>query len=67
MSRERDLLELSLLYDTACGFLSAPTREHRIRHALLSVLGCAGARFAAFLKNTSGGVFESESLRGLDD
>jgi DNA-binding NtrC family response regulator len=45
-----DLLDLSILYDTARGFLGLRERDERLRYALLCLMGATGASTAMYLE-----------------
>jgi transcriptional regulator with GAF, ATPase, and Fis domain len=66
MNADHDLLDLSMLFDTARGFLAARAPEDRMRHALLSLVGALGARSAILLGRASEGVLVYRGARGTD-
>jgi DNA-binding NtrC family response regulator len=59
-----DLLDFSILYDAARGFLGLRTREERLRYALLSLVGASGAAFALHLER-AGGRLAIRGARGI--
>ncbi|MGH2570400.1 MAG: hypothetical protein ACRDGR_04200, partial [bacterium] len=52
MDREADLLDLSILYDAARGFVGLRRRTDLLRYALLSLMGASGSEFALYLRRT---------------
>jgi DNA-binding NtrC family response regulator len=63
----KDLLELSLLYDTARGFLGLRGREPILTTALLSLMGASGASFAVFFERDSDDRLTLRAAQGLSE
>jgi two-component system nitrogen regulation response regulator GlnG len=61
-----DRVDVAMLYDAARGFLAARDPDSLVRHALLSALGSAGARFAVWLAPDARGTWVVRGARGID-
>jgi two-component system nitrogen regulation response regulator GlnG len=67
MDREADLLDLSILYDAARGFLGLRRRSELLRYTLLSLMGASGSEFALFLQRTEEDRLVPQTVRGLSE
>jgi len=67
MDREADLLDLSILYDAARGFLGLRRRAELLRYTLLSLLGAGGSEFALYLRRTEEDRLVPLAARGIVD
>jgi DNA-binding NtrC family response regulator len=63
----RDLLELSILYDTARGFLGLRQRVEVLDTALLSLMGACAARFAIYLERDGDDGLRPQAAQGLEE
>jgi DNA-binding NtrC family response regulator len=67
MTRETDLLDLSILYDAARGFLGLRRRTELLRYTLLSLMGASGAEFALYLRRNEEDRLVPQAARGRSE
>ena len=65
MKCETDLLEVSILYDAARGFLGLRHPSELLRYTLLSLMGASGSEFALYLRRTEEDGLVPQTVRGL--